>query len=228
MRFCVLCCGVVLVLLGLSILMPASACAQADLEDAAKVAAQELSGENWIVEEENLGSGSRSLPGIRSFLGRLRARGGFPYHKLVLTDKGAELARTRGREFAARAAAKQIRVRIDGKAIECSSDNGGVGLGMRKTLRALLTRFNKPDARDAGSALAASAAIVKILTIKGTLEEAKVRPQGPGWEVELTWEQGSKWWEFHERAVWSLRFDGSGALVEIQKLQKEHTRRMLK
>jgi hypothetical protein len=204
-----------------------SVAAQTKSDGVAESRAQEICGENWIVERETLSGGDRVLPGVRSFLGRLRARGGFPYAKLLLSDKGELLARSEGRELLARAAAKRICFRLrDGKPE--ITEGGRLGKrGLKNTLRALLGRL-KPVGRDVGNALSASVAIVTVLTVKGKLEAATVRPTEAGLIIRITWNQGSDWWEFKERADWTLRFDGSGALAGIEKNQQAYTRRMLR
>jgi hypothetical protein len=191
---------------------------------AAAEAARKRLGENWIVEPEPLPGGERVLPGVRSFTCRLRARGGFPFAKMLVSADGKELACSETRELFDRAKAARIRIAVSDGQARVVDPGGAERTGLEDTLRMALRRLGTA-VRDPGIALTASLALVTAVTVKGEFESATVtRTEGGGLEVRIIWKQGTVWWGFVEQAEWTLRYAPSGALYGLEKIQKSHER----
>jgi hypothetical protein len=200
------------------------AATQLKSEDPALAAVQKRLGESWIVEPESLSGGKRLLPKTRSMLGRLKARGGFPFMKMLLSHDGTELARTESRELVARAEATRLHVDFkDGK--PSITEAPLLRSGLQKTLEAVSPRHASVG-QDPGSALSASVSLITILTVRGTFESATVQKSKNGLVVKVSWKQGSQWWEFEESADWTLCFSPKGTLTSLDKERKHYTHRM--
>ena len=186
-------------------------------------AAQDLLGDNWIVEAEAPPGLDRFLPAVHPFLCRLRARGGFPYEKLLLSGKGKVLARSRIRELLDRAEAKAWSIRfLEGKPVLEGAPAGDSGL--RDTVR-VLGKAAAARPNDPGSALTLSLLFLEVLTVKGEFVSAVVKKtEGKGLAVEVDWKQGTRFWGYTERARWTVRFNARGALTDLEKVQARFER----
>jgi len=183
---------------------------------AADEALRRLLPPGWTAAPETFANADRVLPGARSWLCRLPAKGGYPHERIVLTDAGQVVHRSDGAAFLARARAARIEARREAAAWTVV-DGGATGVGP------LLDAFHQraPGAgRDPGSALTAAIVLLDLLTYDGRFVAATVTARGTaGVEVDVDWEQGSGTWSFEERARWTFGFDRAGALSRLGKAQ---------
>ncbi len=210
--------GVILALLTLLNAAPIPAQKKVSLP---QKAAQDLLGDNWIVEAEAPPGLDRFLPAVHPFLARLRARGGFPYEKLLLSGKGKVLARSRIRELLDRAEAKEWSVRFrEGKPVLEGTPAGDGGL--RDAMQVL---GKAARSKDPGSALTLSLLFLEVLTVKGEFVSAAVKKiEGKGLAVEVDWKQGTRFWGYTEQARWTVRFNARGAFTDLEKVQTRFER----
>jgi len=203
--------------------------AQAEPKPDPRAIAHRTLGPNWIVEDDPLPDRRWFMPNLHSYLCRLRARGGFPYQKLIVSSEGKVLARSATRELRARARAESIRIAIAGGRPTIEGLAGADTQGLEDTLRAFARRIRPTDPVGPGSALAISLLLVEMLTVKGEFRSAEVKRTAKG-EVAVTvdWKQGNRSWGFVEQARWTLRFDARGTIASIEKTRgefEEHLRR---
>lgn len=192
---------------------------------AGEEAVRRLVPEGWTVEPETFANADRLLPGARSWYCRLRAKGGFPYERIVLASDGQVLHRSRDADFLARVRAARIEARR-AAAGWTVVEGGAVGV---ESLLDAFHRLSPGAGRDAGGALTAAVVLLDLLTYDGRFVAATVAARGAaGIEVAVDWEQGSGTWSFEERARWTFEFDASGALTRLLKVRtafEEHLRK---
>jgi len=182
--------------------------------------ARKLVGKNWDVERELIPGLDRCLPGVHSFWCRMRAMGGAPYERIVISEKGDVLHRIKAKSLHAWPKAKALEVRIEGKKAIVKDTGGMAAVADMAPVIETGLRLHAPSGKDPGASLSFSIALVSLLTVKWTFHGASVTTApGGGFVVQLDWTQGSVLWSFEERAHWSLTFDKEGALISITKAQ---------
>jgi hypothetical protein len=189
---------------------------------------QEFLGSEWILEEDALGGAPATTGGLRSLLCRLRARGGFPFQKMLVAASGEVLSCSPHGELKARARAKTLRIALTPERIAVASQPRIESAGLESALRALLARRTARKAHPA-DALSTALNALELLSVEGEFRSAAIeRAEDGALSVAVGWKQGTRFYGFEERARWSFAFDRKGALASIEKVQEafeEHRRR---
>jgi hypothetical protein len=189
-------------------------------------AVRSVLGPNWVTERDSVSGTNNEKVRLHSFLCRLRARGGFPYQKFVVSHDGKILAQSSHRELLDRARSKSLQVAAKGKRDGITVRPNVDATGLTNTFRAVQAGYEK-RVRGPVAALEAAVALVDMLTVKGQFLSAKVDRRGDdGFTVSVLWKQGSSFWGFKEQASWTVAFDRAGSLVRVDKKQQSYERQL--
>jgi hypothetical protein len=189
-------------------------------------AVRSVLGPNWVTERDSVSDTKNEKMCLHSFLCRLRARGGFPYKKFVVSHDGKILAQSSHRELLDRARSKSLQVMANGKRDDITVRPNVVATGLTNTFKAVQAGYEK-RARGPAAALGTAVVLVDMLTVKGQFLSAKVdRRRDDGFTVTVVWKQGGSFWGFTEQASWTVTFDGAGSLVRVDKKQQSYERQL--